>query len=894
MASRVNAPLLSFNRGVVDPLALARVDIEKLRLAAETQTNWMPTILGPMTLRPGLEYVATTRSSAAMYPLRFVFSNSDWAILECTSGVMRVRLSTESLVSFASVSTTVTNGDFSSATGWSLTSGGSSTAAISAGKLNLSGASGSGTAKADRSVSVAGADENVRHCLKIVVDRGPVTFRAGTSAGDDSYIESTTLDTGTHYLSLTPVGTFYVQFESSQLPLRIVDAITVFTGTLELTTPWTTDYLPLIRPEQSGDVIFVSCYGLGTKRVERRGTYSWSLVDYKTNDGPFLPSGDSTISITPSALTGNVTLTASRALFRSTHVGALWRLFHQGQVVTTTLNALDDTTTAIRVSGTGTARTFTRTVTIGSLSGTVSLQRSFDSATSGFVTIASFTTDDTASFTDAFNNSVVWYRFRVTAYTSGSGATAQLDYPGGGAAGICRITAFSTSVSVSAEVLTAFSNTTASVDWNEGAWSDFRGHPTAARIHEGRLCLPSGDNFKGSVSDAYTSFDYDATGDSAPLDRTIGYGPVDIINDLISLDRLILFREGSEAGVRSSTLDEPLTPTNVSIKDISTRGSARLPVVKIDKRAIFVDESYRRVFDLGYSAQAGDYRTSDLTRLAPSICSSNVVAVGVQRKPDTRVHCVLSDGTVAVLVYDLDDDVIAWWKVETSGTVENVVVMPGAPEDKVYYVVARTVGGATVRYLERFARQDQCTGLPDARLADAHLIYSGTATTTITGLSHLEGKSVVVWGYTSGATTGRDLGIFTVTSGQITGLGSSVVWACVGLVYTGTFKSAKLAYGAQMGTALTQKKRAVKLGLILRNTHYQGITFGQRSDVLDALPLVEEGTETTAHTVWDEFDEPMISVPGEWDTDARLHLVAAAPRPATVMAAVVQVATNES
>ena len=336
-----------------------------------------------------------------------------------------------------------------------------------------------------------------------------------------------------------------------------------------------------------------------------------------------------------------------------------------------------------------------------------------------------------------------------------------------------------------------------------------------------------------------------------------------------------------------------MTPANTNIKDLSTQGSARLRAVKVDKRAIYVQQSKRRIFDIGWHAEAADYRSRELTRLCPSICTDDVVAIDVQRQPDTRLHFVLDDGTAICCVYDLDDDVVAWWTIETDGEIEDVVIFPGTPEDKVYYIVKRTINGSTVRYLERFARADQCSGLPAARLADAHYIYSGAAVTTITGLSHLNGEDVVVWGYTSGATSGQDLGTFTVSSNQITGLGASVVWACVGLAYTATFKSAKLAYGAEMGTALTQKKQVVDLGLILRNTHYQGLSYGQREDVLDELPLVEDGTVTPADTVWEEFEGGRIKVPGEWDTDARLHLVATAPKPVTVLAAVVGVKTNE-
>jgi hypothetical protein len=80
---------------------------------------------------------------------------------------------------------------------------------------------------------------------------------------------------------------------------------------------------------------------------------------------------------------------------------------------------------------------------------------------------------------------------------------------------------------------------------------------------------------------------------------------------------------------------------------------------------------------------------------------------------------------------------------------------------------------------------------------------------------------------------------------------------------------------------------------LLLDTHYQGLEFGQDFTTMDNLPLVEDGTETTADTVWTDFDAPMMPLPGRWDTDARLCLRATAPRPATVAAAVLDVQTYE-
>ena len=131
-------------------------------------------------------------------------------------------------------------------------------------------------------------------------------------------------------------------------------------------------------------------------------------------------------------------------------------------------------------------------------------------------------------------------------------------------------------------------------------------------------------------------------------------------------------------------------------------------------------------------------------------------------------------------------------------------------------------------------------------------------------------------------------------SGNVTlpnGQQASTIIACVG--YVAPFMSAKLAYGAQMGSPLTMKKKIDHVGLVLYDTAAQGIQFGQRPDVLDGMPLMEAGQAVPAGTVWSTYDQPIIEVPGEWNSDARLFLLGAAPNPVKVGAVVVAVTTNE-
>jgi hypothetical protein len=191
-----------------------------------------------------------------------------------------------------------------------------------------------------------------------------------------------------------------------------------------------------------------------------------------------------------------------------------------------------------------------------------------------------------------------------------------------------------------------------------------------------------------------------------------------------------------------------------------------------------------------------------------------------------------------------------------------------------------------VRNIERWAMEGECIGGTLNKQADAFIEISQSASTTITGLSSLEGCEVVVWA------NGKDLGAYTVSGGQIT-VSEAVTTAIVGLEYEARYKSVKLAYAASSSTALTQPKRVSGIGLILSNTHAQGIRYGQDFTTMYDLPLNVGGKPISADYIWSHHDQPSIPFGGSWSTDSRMCLKATAPRPATVLAAVLPMQTND-
>ncbi len=887
-------------------MALGRADIKRLSLSSEIFTNWMARKLGPMSLRVGTKYLGSSRANATARHLEFIFRTNDKAIVELTDVNMRVWVN-DALITRLAVSSAVTNGNFdANIASWTDDDEvGGTSAWVTGGYLGLTG-NGTAAAILTQQITVAAGDQNVEHALKIVIQRGPVIFRVGSTSGDDDYVTETTLDTGTHSLAFTPAGNFFIQFLNRLKRQVLVDSCNVeAAGVMTITSPFAEADLGLIRYRQSGDIIFIASgkttdtIGYQQRKIERRATRSWSMVTYYSDDGPFDFTNDTPITIAASALSGNVTLTASKKLFRSSQVGALFRLTSSGQTVTTQVTAQNVFTNAIRVTGVGSGRVFTVTIDKDSVGGpfacTFTMQRSLESDVGPWTDVQQWTADATGTYDDTLTNQIAWYRLGVKTgdFTAGGTHQVTLTYTVGSITGVTRITAYTNNTTVSAEVLTELGGTTATDNWAESEWSSRRGYPTAVDFHEGRLWFAGKNGVWGSGSDNFYSFNDDQEGDSTPINRTIGSGPVDNVNWILSLSRLVLGADGSEIVCKSSSLDEILTPSNFNPRATSTQGSYTVGAVKVDKRGVFVTRGGVQVYEVAIEEDDYEYGSGDLTALIPEIGKPGIIRIAVQRQPDTRIHFVRSDGKVAILLIDKIEKVLCWLLYETDGTVEDVVITPGATgdgEDAVYYSVKRTIDSVTKRYLEKWALQSNCVGGTLNHQADCYYQYSGVATTTITGLGHLEAKSVVVWA------NGKDLGTYTVTGGQITGLTESVTAAIVGLTYVAQWKSTKLAhasiYGAEYGSTLTQKKNIGHLGAILADTHYQGLKYGRDFNNLDNLPLMMKGTPIAADTIHSTYDEAMFVFDGEWNTDSRICLLAQAPRPCTVLAIVFPVESH--
>lgn len=96
----------------------------------------------------------------------------------------------------------------------------------------------------------------------------------------------------------------------------------------EISSPYLEADLFELKFVQSADILYIFHPDYSTRKLSRTGATSWTLTELDFIDGPYGDENTGTTTITPSATTGTITLTASAALWSADDVGRIVRLKH--------------------------------------------------------------------------------------------------------------------------------------------------------------------------------------------------------------------------------------------------------------------------------------------------------------------------------------------------------------------------------------------------------------------------------------------------------------------------------------------------------------------------------------------------------------------------------------
>jgi len=417
--------------------------------------------------------------------------------------------------------------------------------------------------------------------------------------------------------------------------------------------------------------------------------------------------------------------------------------------------------------------------------------------------------------------------------------------------------------------------------------------PACCQFHEERLffagSLGAPLRIDGSKSGDFENFT-GGTGDDDAVAYTIAANQVNNIRWLASDQRLLAGAVNAIYAAGATREDEAITPGNFLAKRQNGLGSADVMPVLAGEAFLYLHRQKRKLCELDYSFERNKYRAIDVTRRAPHLTKGGLQHVVFQQEPWSVAWSWRTDGALIGFTYIREEAVTAWHQhaLGGSGIVEDLAVIPGgeATGDQLWAIVRRTVNGATKRYIEVMAEPfDDDTAVEDAAYLDSFLTYSGASTSTISGLGHLEGLEVAVWG------NGARQNPKTVASGAIT-LDSAVTKAVVGLDYNSDIKPARIEAGAREGSAQGRPKRINQLYLRVWRT--SGLRVGRDADTLTYLP--DRKPSDTVGRRLDPFtgDVEMRDFPGVSDTDAPILVRVNGGAPATILGLMPRLDVTES
>ena len=220
---------------------------------------------------------------------------------------------------------------------------------------------------------------------------------------------------------------------------------------------------------------------------------------------------------------------------------------------------------------------------------------------------------------------------------------------------------------------------------------------------------------------------------------TIAASQVNEVRHLVPLSDMIILTSGGEWLLTAN--DGVITPSAIQVKPQGYRGSADAPPIVIGNTIIHLQSKGAIIRDLAFALESDSYTGNDLTVLASHLFAGKTVREwAYAQAPHSIVWTVLSDGTLAALTYMREHEVWGWSRHDTDGTFESVCTIAEGDEDATYFVVKRTINGATKRYIERLNTR-VFTEVADAFFVDSGLSYDGTHTAATTSMTLSGGSS---------------------------------------------------------------------------------------------------------------------------------------------------------
>lgn len=342
------------------------------------------------------------------------------------------------------------------------------------------------------------------------------------------------------------------------------------------------------------------------------------------------------------------------------------------------------------------------------------------------------------------------------------------------------------------------------------------------------------------------------------------------IRHLVPMTHLIALTTTTEYRL-TGTNEDTLTALSQAARPMSQVGASIVRPIVVNSSLLFVGDRDQHVYEIK-PQQSQVLDPVDLSVRANHLFDGVTITESAQAKAPNPIEWFLTEtGLLYGLTFMPGQNIAGWHVHDTDGTIESFCIVPEGAEDRIYASILRTVDGVETRMIERMGASQTSAALEDRQYLDCAVSYDGTATTTITGLDHLEGAENV-YALADGVTAGP----FTVTSGAIT-LDESASVVHAGLRNTAEVDTLPVALqidGWGRGRELNIKRVAVRVESTARFEY--GLVDG-------AMDYTHEFPNHTMHT-----GVVRLTPDGKWGQDVTLKFRQTDPLPLEIVALTIE------
>lgn len=388
-------------------------------------------------------------------------------------------------------------------------------------------------------------------------------------------------------------------------------------------------------------------------------------------------------------------------------------------------------------------------------------------------------------------------------------------------------------------------------------------------------CFEAGDRIEAPAGEK-------PLGDDA-IEVTLEGRQANAIEFIVPRNSLWIGTAGGEWTLNSNS--GPMSPETIHANHEGASGASSCRPEFVGFATLYIQRAGKKIREMSYRFESDAYVSKDLTILSEHITGDGLTGMAFVQEPDSIVYAVRKDGLLVALTYVPDQEVAAWARVTTDGTVDCVtsVFNDGEKRDELWIAVRRTVNGVEKRYIE-FLEGDFDGDIKNGFYVDSGVTYSGSPTTVVSGLEHLAGRTVSV--LADGAVQADRLVSHDGTI--ILDRPASVIHA--GLGYVSRLQPMRLDSGSNRGTTQTKKKRITKVAARFYQTLGGKIGPGDSSlePVYFRSPATPMGQSPGPFT-----GDKIVNFPKGWNRDGVLTIVQDQPLPMSVLLIVPHLVVNE-